>query len=114
MEMDDLFGYEGDGTIIATWQDVNPNLLRKQTGTYGKDQYFPNYSYPSRPYPGFTFNFALPTSTTRRVPVWTKFKKYQICQDPHKTAFNSKHHCDLGMCSVGENVYTRTACGAYS
>ena len=65
METDDLFGDDGDEPIFATWQDVNPNFRRKQTGTFERDQYFPHYTHPSRPEPGFTFDFALPTSSTR-------------------------------------------------
>jgi hypothetical protein len=66
MEADDLFGDEDDeaNTIFATWQDVNPNFRRKQTGTFERDQYFPYYTHPSRPDPGFTFDFALPTSSS--------------------------------------------------
>ena len=63
-ETDELFGDEGDETIFATWQDVNPNFRRRQTGTHEKDQYLPHYTHPFQPDPGFTFDFALPTSSS--------------------------------------------------
>ena len=62
MELDDLFGDEGEA-IFATWQDMNPNFHWGQNGTHEKNQYLPSYTHPSQPDPGFTFDFALPTSS---------------------------------------------------
>lgn len=64
MDLDDLFGDDGSETIFATWQDVNPNFHWGQTSTHEKDQYLPSYTHPSQPDPGFTFDFALPTSSS--------------------------------------------------
>lgn len=63
-ETDDLFGDDDGGAMFATWQDFDPNFRRRQSGTNEKDQYFPHYTHPSQPDPGFTFDFALPTSSS--------------------------------------------------
>ena len=60
--LDDLFG-DGGEAIITTWQDIDPNLHWGQNGTHEKNQYLPSYTHPSQPDPGFTFDFALPTSS---------------------------------------------------
>lgn len=48
---------------FAIWQDFNFNFRRRQSGTHDEDQYLPYYTHPSPPDPGFTFNFALLTSS---------------------------------------------------
>ena len=58
---DDLFGDDSEGPFAA-WQDGN--YRRRQTGTHEKEQYLPSYTHPSQPDPGFTFDFALPTSSS--------------------------------------------------
>ena len=62
METDDLFG--DDEAMFAIWQDFDPTFRRRQTGTHEKDHYLPSYTHPSQPDPGFTFDFALPTSSS--------------------------------------------------
>ena len=61
-ETDDLFG--DDETMLAIWQDFDPTFRRRQSGIHEKDQYHPSYTHPSQPDPGFTFDFALPTSSS--------------------------------------------------
>ena len=63
-ETDDLFGDEDNEAMFTSWQDFNPNFRRRPTGTHEKDQYLPSYTHPPQPDPGFTFDFALPTSSS--------------------------------------------------
>jgi len=49
--------------MIAIWHDFDPTFRPRQSGTHEKDQYLPSYTHPSQPDPGFTFDFALPTSS---------------------------------------------------
>jgi hypothetical protein len=58
-ELEDLFGDEGAEDIVAVWQDLN----RRRRSSLEKDLYLPSYTHPSQPDPGFTFDFALPTSS---------------------------------------------------
>jgi len=59
-ELDDLFGDGGGEGLFGPRRDTN--YRRRQTGTQEKEQYLPFYTHPSQPDPGFTFDFALPTS----------------------------------------------------
>lgn len=61
-DFDDLFGDEGGEGLLAAWQGIN--FRRRQTGTQENEQYLPSYTHPSQPDPGFTFDFALPTSSS--------------------------------------------------
>ncbi|KAF8813491.1 hypothetical protein BYT27DRAFT_7335102 [Phlegmacium glaucopus] len=62
-EFDDIFGDDVSGEgLFGSWRDIN--YRRRQTGTQEKDQYLSSYTHPSQPDPGFTFDFALPTSST--------------------------------------------------
>ena len=64
-EMDDFLGDgdddDGEG-LFGHWRDFN--YRRRKTGTQENEQYLSSYTHPSRPDPGFTFDFALPTSPT--------------------------------------------------
>ena len=72
-EMDDLFGDDDGGAMFAVWQDFDPTFrARRQAGTHEKDQYLPSYTHPSQPEPGFTFDFALPTSSGANTPFQTR------------------------------------------
>ena len=57
--------------MFATWQDLNPNCRRRQSVTHEKDQYFPYYIQPSQPDPSFTFDFALPTSSSANTLIFS-------------------------------------------
>lgn len=63
-EMDDLFGDDDGGEgLFGHWRDIN--YRQRQTGIQEKEQYLPSYTHPSQPDPGFTFDFALPTSPSK-------------------------------------------------
>ena len=72
-EMDGLFSDDDGGAMFAVWQDFDPTFrMRRQSRAHEKDMYLPSYTHPSQPDPGFTFDFALPTSSSSNTPFRTR------------------------------------------